>query len=274
MYLRIKRNVFRLLHEKANDSLLYKSIHLFLLGLIALNICAVNLETVAAIYKPHAGLFRRFDEFSLIVFLLEYIARIWTCTLDRRFKGNVTGRIKYALTPLALIDFLAVFPLLLPFLIPVDLRVIRILRLFRLLRIFNLARYTSALHIFARVVTKKKEEIVLSIFLVGVLLMISSSLIYFCEHDAQPVAFSSIPASLWWAVITLTSVGYGDIYPVTTPGKILGGIIAVLGIGVVALPTGIIATSMIEHFASARKETSACPHCGKPIHTSTHPPAE
>ncbi|MCZ7662877.1 MAG: potassium channel family protein [Thermoleophilia bacterium] len=147
-----------------------------------------------------------------------------------------------------------------------DLRFLRALRLFRLLRVLKLARYSESLALLGRVFRAKKEELVVTLCAVLFLLFLASSFIYYVEHEAQPEAFSSIPAAMWWGVATLTTVGYGDVYPVTVAGKVLGAIVAMLGIGLFALPAGILASGFADEMRRKRTdETAMCPHCGRQI---------
>ena len=163
--------------------------------------------------------------------------------------------------------------------LPVNLVGIRAFRLVRLLRIFKLNRYSDALSSIGEVFRKKSQEIFVSIFFVFILLVISSLLIYYAEHDAQPEQFANAFSGLWWAVATLTTVGYGDIYPVTVLGRILGTIIAIMGIGMVAVPTGILSAGFVEILEQknsskqeseeeekeVEEEKKFCPHCGKKL---------
>ena len=126
---------------------------------------------------------------------------------------------------MALIDLIAILPFYIPKITLLDLRFVRALRLFRIFRLFKIGRYSNALKIFHRAIRSKKEELLITLFAGGILLIIASSLIYFVENKSQPELFSSIPASMWWGVITLTTVGYGDIFPITVIGKILGSFI-------------------------------------------------
>ena len=142
---------------------------------------------------------------------------------------------------------------------------IRMVRLFRLFRLAKLARYSTALRTFGRVFAAKKEELVTTLLFLSLLLLAASCLIYFAEYDDQPEAFSSIPAAMWWGIATLTTVGYGDIYPVTIAGKIIGSVIAVLGIGMFALPTGILGAAFLEEIEEQKTTPKPCPHCGKII---------
>jgi voltage-gated potassium channel len=153
--------------------------------------------------------------------------------------------------------------------LPFDLRFLRVLRLFRLARVLKLGRYSEALRTLSRVLRSRKEELAVTASAVVMVLVISSSLMYYVEHGAQPKAFPNIPAAMWWGVVTLTTVGYGDIYPVTVLGKIAGAIIALSGIGLFALPAGILAGGFAQELQQRGKKVVHCPHCGKPIDEAT-----
>jgi voltage-gated potassium channel len=261
----LKARIFGILEPGDEDS---KYFDPFIMGLILLNVAAVVLETVDSIYTPYAPLFHIFDVFSVAVFTVEYLLRVWSCTEDPRFKGPVQGRLRFLVTPLALVDLMAVLPFYLPFIIP-DLRFMRSMRLFRLFRVLKLARYSESLQTFVDVLRLKKEELLLMFFAIMILLVISSSLMYEAEHVAQPKAFASIPAAMWWGIVTLATVGYGDVYPITTWGKLIGSIVVLLGIGLFALPTGVLASGFAEVLAKRKDEhmmqKMRCPHCGRYI---------
>ncbi|MFA5033722.1 MAG: ion transporter [bacterium] len=264
MVQKVKNRIFRILEKATPGDSPAKIFNVFIITLIILNVLAVILGTVKS-FSQYAVVFRVFEIFSVIVFTVEYILRLWSCTTDDRFKGLVTGRIKFALTPLSLIDLIAILPFYLPMIIPIDLRFIRIVRLLRLFRIFKLGRYSDSLKTFSNVLRRKKEELLISVFVILILLIVASSLMYFVECDAQPKVFSSILASMWWGVTTLTTVGYGDICPITHIGKFIGALISLLGIGVFALPTGILVSGFIEEIQKKREGAKKCPHCGKDI---------
>lgn len=234
---------------------------LFMVWLICLNLLAVVLETVHALQARHVALFAALEAASVVLFTLDYLLRLWTCTLRPGFSGPVRGRIRYALTPLAVLDLLAVLPFFLP-LVGMDLRFLRAVRMLRLLTLGKLARYSGALQMVARVVARRREELMTTLVLTGLLLLGASSLMYFAERQAQPQSFASIPAAMWWGVATLTTVGFGDVYPVTPLGKVLSSVIAVVGIGIVALPTGILSAGFIEELGLRRGHGAHCPHCG------------
>jgi len=259
----IKGRVFGILEPGDEDS---KYFDPFIMGLIMLNVVAVVLETVHSIYVTYSHIFYAFDVFSVAVFTVEYILRVWSCTKDYRFRDPVRGRLRFMMTPMALIDLMAVLPFYVPFIFP-DLRFIRAMRLFRLFRILKLARYSESLQTFIDVLKLKREELILMFFAIIILLIVSSSLVYDAEHEAQPEAFASIPAAMWWGIVTLATVGYGDVYPITFWGKLIGSIVVILGIGLFALPTGVLAAGFAEVLARKKEkekmEKMRCPHCGR-----------
>lgn len=264
MYQRVKKRTFEILDIASAGDLSSKIFDVFIMTLISLNVIAVILETVEGLSSQYILYFKIFEVFSVVVFTIEYYLRLWSCTADKRFERPVMGRIRFAWTPLALVDLMAILPFYLPMIFPIDLRFIRAVRLFRLFRLFKLGRYSNSLKTLGNVFKAKKEELIITIFAVSILLVFTSSLIYFVEREAQPQAFSSIPSAMWWGVATLTTVGYGDIYPITPIGKFFGAIIAILGIGMFALPAGILASGFAEEMQRRRKRR-ICPHCGKDI---------
>lgn len=238
-----------------------RAFDLFILSLIFLNVLAVIIGSVQSIQSRWGSLFSAFETFSVVVFTLEYLARLWSCTVDPRFSGGFRGRVRLAFRAMSLIDLVAILPFYLPF-CGADLRTLRVLRLLRIFRVMKVARYYTSLNLIRDVFRSRKEELVLTSTLMGLLLVISSSVLYYCENSIQPDTFSSIPATMWWSIATLTTVGYGDIYPVTALGKFFASIIAVLGIGMFALPTGILGAGFIEALQKKKSGAPKCPHCG------------
>jgi Ion transport protein. len=269
MVKKLKRRVFLLLETKQHQQKLSRFFDYFLIFLIISNTIAVCMESVEEIFEVHQTELIAFNRFSVGVFTLEYILRVWSCTTLQKYHHPIWGRLRYMLTPLAIIDLIAFLPFYLPF-TRADFRAIQLLRLTRFLQLLKLGRYSRSIKILTQVIALRREELILTLNMVIFLLIFSSSLIYFAEHQAQPDKFPHIPASMWWAVITLTTVGYGDVYPITPLGKLLGGILALLGIGLFALPAGIIASGFTEVIAMNKisKKTISpkiCPHCGKNI---------
>lgn len=235
----------------------------FLLSLILLNVLAVVLESVRSLALQFPTVFSRLEVFSVAVFSVEYLARVYSCVCDPRFAGGLRGRLRFAARPMALLDLLAIVPFYLPFL-GVDLRFMRLFRLFRLLRVAKLGRYLTSLRLLAKVVVEKREDLILAMVAMVFLLLCSSALMYFAENEQQPDKFSSIPTTMWWAVSTVTTVGYGDVYPITSLGKLLAAFVAVSGIAFFALPTAILGAGFMEYLPS-RQKISQCPHCGQQI---------
>lgn len=270
VYERAKRRTWELLESNVGATPLDRVIDRFIMALIVLNVGAVLVETVEEMSAPYAHYFRAFEIFSVAVFTAEYGLRLWSCTADPRYAEPVRGRARYAASPMALIDLLAIMPFFLEF-FAVDLRFVRSLRLFRLFRAFKLARYSASMRTLGNVLRGKREELLVTLFVVMIMLVFASSAMYYAEHDAQPDKFSSIPASMWWGAATLTTVGYGDVFPVTPAGKVLGAMIAVLGVGLFALPTGILASGFAEEIQrTKKKEPVVCPHCGLDIREPRH----
>jgi len=222
----------------------------------------VVLETVESLYVRHGHLFKDFEIFSVIVFTVDYALRLWSCTETDRYRAPIWGRIKFMFSFLALVDLFSFLPFYLPMFIPFDLRFLRGFRLFRFIRILKIGRYSEAVRLFGRVLTKKKAELLTAVFAIFILLVISSSMLYFVEHEAQPDKFKNIPEAMWWGVVTLTTVGYGDIYPITGLGKLLGSIISLMGIGLFALPAGILSAGFVEEIKTKKESFKKCPHCG------------
>jgi voltage-gated potassium channel len=243
-----------------NDSSVDRVVGIGLLVLIVANVVAVTLETVESLRVAYGGAFTAFEVFSVGVFSLEYVLRVWSSPANPHARGGITARVRFVFTPLALIDLAAILPAYLPMFIPMDLRFLRAVRLLRLMRALKIARYSRALRTLVEVVRGKKDELFVTGLAGMILLMLASSAMYLVEHEAQPAVFSSIPAAMWWGVVTLTTVGYGDIYPITPLGKVLGAFIGIIGIGLFALPAGILAGGFAE---TLQRRKVVCPHCGK-----------
>ena len=237
-----------------------------MLVLISLNVLVVILETEVRLFSQYKRLFLTFDAFSVTIFTIEYFLRLWTCTEIPKYKSPISGRFRYSLSPMMLIDLVSILPFFIPVL-GVDLRIIRAFRLFRLFRLLKMGRYSQSLTKLGNVIKSKKEELSITLFAGLILLIIASSLMYFIEHNTQPDTFPSIPSAMWWGAVTLTTVGYGYVYPKTVLGKLLASIIAVLGIGLFALPAGIIASGFAAELQNKPSEPVICPHCGKDINS-------
>ncbi len=260
---RFRKKVYDLLEPQEGDVGIERVINASLMALIVLNVIAVVIETMPELRAGYSPQFEAFERFSVIIFTLELAGRLWSCRADPRFAGP-GGRLRFLRTPLVLIDIVAIAPFYLPWIFSMDGRMVRVFRIVRLLRLFKLARYMEALRAVQLVVRSKREQLAITAMMGFMLLLLASSLMYVIEHMAQPEVFSSIPASMWWGVVTLTTVGYGDTFPITPLGRFLGACIQIVGVGLFALPAGIIAGGFAEHLEKST-ELKKCPHCGKPI---------
>jgi voltage-gated potassium channel len=259
-----KEWVYHLLEGDLHGDPLHIAINVGLITLIVLNVADFVLSTVGPIRTQYGAYLRWFEAFSVIVFTIEYALRAWSCTAATEYRDPWLGRLHYLVTPLAVVDLFAVLPFYLTFL-AIDARFIRVIRVYRLFRLAKLARYSAAMRMIVRVIDSKREELAVSLFCMVCVLLIASSLMYFVENPAQPEKFSSIPASMWWAVVTLTTIGYGDVYPVTSFGKTLASVIALVGVGAIALPAGILGAAFMEEIDRSRRAPLVCPHCGNTV---------
>ncbi len=261
----IRNSIYELMDvvpHRHDSSKRFGPVDIFLMGLITLNVLAVILDTVQAFHASYGRLLYGFEVFSVAVFTIEYVLRVWSCTVNPGYRRSLVGRLRFIVTPLSLIDLLAILPFYLPMFIPFDLRFLRVIRLVRILRLFKLGRYNESVQQFGRVLKSKRAELLTTVFIIFILLIVASSLLYYVEHKAQPEKFASIPEAMWWGVVTLTTVGYGDIYPITGMGRFLGAIISLLGIGLFALPTGLISAGFVEEIGKKKRAQAKCPKCG------------
>jgi voltage-gated potassium channel len=258
----VKTRVRQLLEVSEADDRASHVVDVFLFTLIVVNVFAAILETVPSIERRYGVWLDDFELASGIVFAVEYLLRIWSCTVDARYARPLMGRLKFALTPFALVDLIAIVPVFVP-LLGIELRQLRILRLLRLLRAAKVARYNRALQLIGHVMIERRGELIATVGLMTGLLIGASSALYLVERDVQPDAFGSIPAAMWWAIATLTTVGYGDVTPVTALGRSLAAVVAVFGIGLFALPAGVFGAALLEKLQA--KKTSECPHCGRSL---------
>lgn len=242
---RLKQKVYTLIREDDVNTLPRRIFDLIIIAIIVINVFLVILDTFKLSLLLQ-DISKKIELVSVIIFSIEYILRLWTSTFLYPDKSSAKARLIYMVSFMAIIDLLAILPFYIPFIIPLDLRVLRTLRIVRLLRLFKINRYTDALSSIANVFREKASQLLSSMFIVFMLMIISSVLMFNVENTAQPEKFSNAFSGLWWAVATLTTVGYGDIFPITFLGKVLSGIIAMLGIGLVAVPTGIISAGFIE----------------------------
>lgn len=246
----LRKFVYNNLHNDDYETQFSRALNYLLILLILGNACAVLLESVNDIYLSYKIFFDTFENISIVIFSAEYLLRIWSIAEKDPFHSAWRNRLTWLKSGGAIIDLLAILPAYLNFFVHFDLRFLRILRLLRLLK---LTRYFVSLQILLRVIEREKGSFQAVIFILFIMIIMAAAGVYLVESHAQPEAFSSIPASMWWAVVTLTTVGYGDVTPITPLGRILGAMITILGVGLAALPAGILANGLA-HELEQRKQ--------------------
>lgn len=254
LYQQLRNRVYDIIENESYQTRFSKMFDKFLIILILLNVSAVIAESVDAWYFPNQQLFNAFEYFSIVVFSIEYLLRVWVIVeKDKEDHPEIPHwkrRLMWVKSPGAIIDLISIAPAFLNYFVTVDLRFLRVLRLFRLLK---LTRYFAAMRILLVVLSKEKESFKAVVFILIIMIVTASSGIYVVENQAQPEVFESIPKSMWWAVVTLTTVGYGDVIPVTNIGKFLGAVITILGVGLAALPAGILASGLASELEQRRE---------------------
>ena len=242
----LRRSIFRIIETAEPGDRLSKIVDIFLVTLISVSIVAVVLESIPDLEARYEAYFFWLEVFTVAVFTVEYVLRVWTSVDDDRLAGqpihSVKTRLRFVFTPYAVIDFLAILPFYMVMLGIFGNVDMRFLRAIRLLRVLKLTRYSSAFDMLVTCCQENARSLGAAFFVLITVMLLAASGMYFFERQSQPVAFGSIPAAMWWAFATLTTVGYGDVTPITVGGKIFGALITVVGIGMVALPTGILAS--------------------------------
>ena len=252
-----QRRIFEILEKGQVGDRLSLRCDLFLSILIVVNLIAVCLETIDSLFLEYKTIFVVVELVSVSIFSIEYVLRIWSrpSAPDEYGKTATSKRLGYIFSFTGIIDLLAILPSILPLLLGgVDLRWLRILRLMRLLKF---SHYSSALEDLLSAVQHERRSFAATLYLLILAILISSSLIYVFEQNVQPEHFGSIPDAMWWTVVTLTTVGYGDIVPMTVAGKLVATLTALMGVCVVALLTGIVATGFTNQVSMRRNQLEA-----------------
>lgn len=267
------RRIYEILgNNLRTGDVLGSAISISLLCLIAANVLVSIVESEPSVHLLAPRFFLWFEWISVGVFTAEYLLRLWSCVVDPRYSRPIRGRLRMMLSPLALVDLIAIFPFYMDLFVPhvIDLRFLRALRLLRMFRLLRIDPLAEALTTVLRVLRRKRLQLLVSFAIVVVAIFISAGAIYVVEHGEPDTRFTSIPHAMWWSVVTITTIGYGDMVPATAVGKIIGGFVSFVGICAVALPVGIVSSGFIEEVgrrsraaAIARaRELKTCPHCG------------
>ncbi|MCL2109840.1 MAG: ion transporter [Oscillospiraceae bacterium] len=267
--LAVKKRVYKIIQPHKSHDVISTIFDWFIASLIVINILIIIFDTLDLPPKLSSAL-GVIETATVIVFTIEYILRLWTADLIYRHDNPFTARLKYAFTFLMLMDFIAIVPFYLRFIHPIDINILRIFRLFRMIWFFRIKReYIKALSSIFDVFKRKAAMLFFSLIIIFGMMIFASVLMYNAEKHAQPEVFPNALSGLWWSVVAISTVGYGDIYPVTILGKIMAACFSILSIGLIAVPTGIISSGFFEkaredrHAADPQKHF--CPYCGKNI---------
>lgn len=215
-----------------------------MMALILANAIAMIVGTVPSIQQEYDWFLTPFEYISLAIFTIEYILLLWVCTENSQYKDPVMGRIRYAMTPIALINLVSVLPAFTPFLSPFDLRALRVIRLFRIFRVLKLSKYSDSLKTLFRALDAKKEQLFMTFLIIIFLVVMASVFIFYAENGENPSeAFADIPHTIWWGIVKLSPVSNESGYPITVNGKMIASLLALLEIGIFAIPAGIMANA-------------------------------
>lgn len=267
---KLKNKIYRIIEEDISDSWLHKVFEGFIVGLIILNVIAIIVRSFLPGDQDSVYLYT-FELFSVIVFSIEYVLRLWTAPLKYPEYSKIKATLKFMFSAAGLIDLMAILPFYISLRLPktIDGRIFRLLRLLRLLRVLKLTRFLDSFKMITNVVKGRKYELLITFFVAFMFMVIASTIMFELESKAQPDKFPNIISAFWWSIATLTTVGYGDVYPITGLGKCMSAIVSFIGIGLIALPTGIISSGFLEEYRNSKQiecaDHETCPHCGKVI---------
>ncbi|MEI7511475.1 MAG: ion transporter [Candidatus Peregrinibacteria bacterium] len=240
-------------HE--SEGRLGKTLENILLLTIFVSVMATVLETLPDLAIYHK-VFWNIEVGCVTIFTVEYLARLWTANLKKRYEG-ADGLIRFIFTPLMVVDLLTILPFFLYLFLPISFlhsELLRFFRLIRILRFLRIGRYTQAFNRILNIIYRHKEDLVAIFFIIVIVISLLSTLMYFAEHSGRPEKFSSIPESIWWGIVTVSTIGYGDIYPVTVLGKFIGSITALVGVAIFALPTAVLGSSFYAEIHSEERK--------------------
>lgn len=248
---KIKKRVFDIIQIGNRKDFISSAFDFFIVVMIVLNLFVTLFQTFdeAAPYEPVLDVI---EPVTIVIFTIEYILRVWTA--DLLFPNKTYGRaiLAFVCSLYGLIDFLTFFPYYLPIMFPMGAVAFRMFRVIRIFRLFRVNAQYDAFNVIISVLNDKKNQIISSVCMILIFMVAASLCMYSLEHEAQPEQFANAFSGIWWSVSTLLTVGYGDIYPVTTMGKVMAIVISFLGVGMVAIPTGIISAGFVEQYTKLR----------------------
>lgn len=261
----LKQQIFELVQKGDHGQKNNRYFDFAIMTLIILSVISIILESFESIYSSYGSILNTFNTFSVIVFTIEYLMRLYVSDLTHPSESRLKSAFKFMFSVYGLIDLLAILPFYIPMVVRMDLRYLRALRLVRILRILKVNRYNNSLTLIWEVLKEKKSELAVTGFLSLVLLLLCGFALFEVEHDAQPELFPNVLAAFWWAIATVVKVGHNGGNPVTEAGTLINGLIALIGIALIAIPTGIISSGFIGKMDNKRKKEIVCPNCGELI---------
>ncbi len=252
-YEAVKKRVSDMIEVGYVEDFVGRAYDIFNLGAILVNLAASVLMTYSDINSRYGSLLNKLEAYTVAFFAIDYILRLWTSSYLFPDRSKPAALLRYAFSFNGLVDMLSCVPYYLPVFFPGGMAAFRIFRVMRIFRIFRINAYFDSLNVIGEVLKNKSKLLVSSVFVVAMLMLASSLCMYSLEHEAQPEVFDNALSGLWWASATLMTVGYGDMYPITAAGRAFGIIITMLGVGMVAIPTGIISAGFVEQYEKLRK---------------------
>ena len=266
-----KKRIFEIIQIGKETDFVSRAFDFTIVAAILLNLLIAIAETFETM-EVYTSLFRSVEAATVILFTVEYVLRVWTAGYLYPEKSGGRAVVKFVTSFYGIVDLLSFLPFYLPVFFPEGIVAFRMFRIVRILRLFRVNKYYDALNVIGRVLRRKRSQLISSVFIIFVLMTASSLCMYSLEHEAQPEVFQNAFSGFWWAVSTLLTVGYGDIYPITVVGRIFGIGITFLGVGMVAIPTGILSAGFVEEMSEIQtvgktecEEKIYCPYCGKKL---------
>lgn len=238
-----KKRIFDIIQIGKKDDFISRAFDIFIVCTILLNIAVLFMETFDSL-RSFAPVFKVIETITILIFGIEYLLRIWTAEYLYPDCSRGKAVLKFLISFDGIVDLCTI----LPFFFLSGFVALRMLRVVRILHLFRINAYYDSFHVIKSVLKEKKNQIISSVFIILVLMLFSSLGMYSAEHEAQPEAFNNAFSGIWWSISTILTVGYGDVYPITVSGRLLAILIAFLGVGVVAIPTGIISAGFVEQY--------------------------
>lgn len=246
-----KKRVFDIIQIGNRKDFISSAFDIFIVVTIVLNLFVTLFQTFDE-SSPYANVLNVLELITILIFTVEYVLRIWTADFLYPNKPYWKAVLAFVFSLYGLIDFFTFFPYYLPILFPMGAVAFRMFRVIRIFRLFRVNAQYDAFNVIINVLNDKKNQLISSICMILIFMVAASLCMYSLEHEAQPEQFANAFSGIWWSVSTLLTVGYGDIYPVTTMGKVMAIVISFLGVGMVAIPTGIISAGFVEQYTKLR----------------------